>query len=74
MGERIDVEGLREGYRLMQTAVGLGGDVRRDIERKAVQTFWRSVGISEGSVTDAGALPDTSRTVGRVLRRSNGVG
>ncbi len=56
MGERINARGLFEAARLMQTAADLGGDVRQDLERKAVQTFWRSVGFSEAADTNAGGL------------------
>lgn len=43
---QIDTTGLNEAARLMQTADSIGGEVRRQIERKAALTFWKSVGMS----------------------------
>lgn len=43
---QIDTTGLNEAARLMQTADSIGGEVRRQIERKAAHTFWKSCGMS----------------------------
>lgn len=43
---RIDTTQLNEAVRLATTADSIGGEVRRQIERKAALTFWKSVGMS----------------------------
>lgn len=66
---------LNEAVRLMEMAGGLGGELRRGIERKAVDTFWRSVRISahddQGRVSGVVglALPDLGGSFGRQANR-----
>lgn len=42
----IDTTELNEAVRLAETADSIGGEVRRQIERKAALAFWKSVGMS----------------------------